>query len=70
MNLSQAFMKNVGTCRFDVKGEDEAEAPQVESTDAKHRGGTTRMSVEPSVMEVEQRGCAVRFQCCVTHLNW
>lgn len=28
-----------------------------ESTDAGHRGGATRSSVEASVMEVERRGC-------------
>jgi len=31
------------------------------STDAGHRGGTTRSSEETSVMEVEQRGCIVLF---------
>ena len=30
-----------------------------ESTDAGHRGGATRSSVEGSVMELEQRGCIV-----------
>jgi len=28
-----------------------------ESTEAKHRGGATRSSVEVSVMEMERRGC-------------
>ena len=28
-----------------------------ESTDAGHRGGATRSSVEVSVMEMERRGC-------------
>jgi len=28
-----------------------------ESTDAKHRGGATRISDEVSVMEMERRGC-------------
>ena len=28
MNLIQAFVRNVGTCRFDVKGEIQVEAPQ------------------------------------------
>lgn len=32
-----------------------------ESTDAEHRGGATRRSDEGSVMELEQRGCIVRF---------
>ena len=32
-----------------------------ESTDAEYRGGTARMSVEASVMGVEQRGCVIWF---------
>jgi len=32
-----------------------------ESTDARHRGGTTRSSDEICVMQMERRGCAVWF---------
>ena len=32
-----------------------------QSTEAEHRGGATRSSVEASVMEVERRGCIVRL---------
>ena len=32
-----------------------------ESTDAKHRGGPTRSSVEISVMEAERRGWLIRL---------
>ena len=32
-----------------------------QSTDAEHRGGATRSSVEGSVMELEQRGCVVQL---------
>jgi len=32
-----------------------------ESTDAEYRGGTARISVEASVMEVERRGCVIQF---------
>ena len=49
-------MRNMRTCRFDVKGEAQVEAPQVESTDAEHRGGSARSSDEVSVMEMERRG--------------
>ena len=31
-----------------------------ESTDAQHRGGAARSSVEGSVMELERRGCVVQ----------
>lgn len=40
-----------------------------ESTDASCRGGTARSSDEPSVMEVEQRGCVI--QCWqVVNQKW
>jgi hypothetical protein len=32
-----------------------------ESTDAGHRGGAVRISLEGSVMELERRGCIVRL---------
>lgn len=32
-----------------------------ESTEAEHRGGAACISEEASVMEVERRGCTVRF---------
>ena len=56
MNSIQALMRNMKTCRFDVKGEAQVDTPQGESTDAKHRGGSARSSDEVSVMEMERRG--------------
>jgi len=57
MNLNQALVWNVGTCRPDAKGEAQMRGPHKgESTDAGHRGGPTRISVEVSVMEMERRG--------------
>jgi hypothetical protein len=42
-NLIQALVRNVGTCRPDVKGETQMGGPHKgESTDAGHRGGPTR----------------------------
>lgn len=56
-NLIEAFVWNVGTCRFDDKGETQGGGPtKGESTDAKHRGGLPRSSDEVSVMEMERRG--------------
>ena len=41
----QASVGNVGTCRFDVKGEIRRSSPPKEkSTDARHRGGAARSS--------------------------
>jgi hypothetical protein len=45
--LFQALVGNVGTCRFDAKGEIRRSSPPKEkSTDAKHRGGAARSSDE------------------------
>jgi len=57
VSLIQASVRNVGTCRSDVKGEPQVGGPHKrESTDAEHRGGVTRSSDEGSVMELERRG--------------
>ncbi len=60
MNSEQALVRNMRTCRPDVKGEAEVGEPPSESTDAGHRGGPSRSSDEVSVMGVEQRGWPVR----------
>jgi len=44
------------TCRPDVKGEAQVVTPRGESTDAGHRDGLSRSSVETTVMGVERRG--------------
>ncbi len=55
-------MRNVGTCRLDVKGEIQGGGPpKNESTDARHRGGPTRSSDEVSVMEIERRGWVIQL---------
>ena len=47
MILFQALAGNVGTCRFDAKGEIRRSSPPKEkSTNAKHRDGVARSSVE------------------------
>jgi RNA-directed DNA polymerase len=54
---AQALMRNVGTCRCDVKGEVQAGDPcEDESTDAQHRGGVTRSRDEGPVMGLDPRG--------------
>jgi len=55
MNSDQALVRNMRTCRPDVKGEAKLGNLQSESTNAEHRGGLSRSSDEASVMEVEQR---------------
>ena len=59
MISKQAFVRNMGTCRPDVKGEALCML-QSESTKAGHRGGLSRSSDEVSVMEMERRVQPVR----------
>ena len=52
-----ALVWNVGTCRGDVKGACQAGSPRKAlSTNALHRGGSSRSSVEVPVMGMERRG--------------
>ena len=45
----QALMRNMRTCRCDVKGERRVSGPhEAESTKAQHRGGATRSSGDDS----------------------
>jgi hypothetical protein len=66
VTLIQALVWNVGTCRPDAKEETQVRGPhESESTDAGHRGGPTRISVEVSVMEMERRGWIIWPYCLV-----
>lgn len=47
VTLTQASVRNLGTCRPDAKGEIQAEGLRKdESTDAGHRGGDVQIQVE------------------------
>jgi hypothetical protein len=60
--LNQALVRNVGTCRPNVKGEIQVDCiREDESTDVGHRGGVARSRVEGSVMELDRRGDIVRL---------
>ena len=60
VNLDQALMRNVGTCRSDVKGAGRAGDPhKALSTDAEHRDRTARSRDEGAVMALDRRGCGV-----------
>lgn len=64
MTLTQALVRNVGTCRPDAKGEAQADSiRKSESTDAGHRGGVARSRAEGSVMGLDRRGDVVRLYC-------
>lgn len=59
--LIQAWIRNVGTCRFDVKGEAQAGSPRKRlSTDAEHRDGAARSREESPVTGPDRRGGVVR----------
>ena len=60
--LIQAWVRNVGTCRPDAKGEAQAGSPRkCPSTDAGHRVGVAHSRIEGSVMELDRRGGVVLF---------
>jgi hypothetical protein len=60
VTLNQASVRNVGTCRPDVKGEAQADdLRKSERTNAGHRGGGARIRNESSVMGLDRRGAVV-----------
>ena len=60
--LIQAWVRNVGTCRPDAKGDAQAGNPRKRpSTEAGHRGGVAHSGIEGSVMELDRRGGVVRL---------
>src|ERR1700739_420389 len=62
VTLRQALVWNVGTWSPDAKGEIPAGGPcEDESTEAGHRDGATRSSVEGLVTRSERRGCVVQL---------
>ena len=59
--LIQAWVRNVGTCRPDAKGDAQVGSPRKRpSTEAGHRGGVARSREERSVMEPDRRGGVVQ----------
>lgn len=59
--MTEAFIGNVGTCPPMLRENSKRWTRKDESTDAECRGGTACSSNEASVMEVERRGCVIRF---------
>jgi hypothetical protein len=48
VNVYQAFVGNVRTCRRDAKGKVQAQKRKTKITDARHRGGAARSSGDDS----------------------
>ena len=58
--LIQAWVRNVGTCRPDAKGDAQAGSPRKrQSTEAGHRGGVAHSRIEGSVMGLDRKGGVV-----------
>ena len=66
MNIIQALVMNMRTCRPDVKREAQVEPPRVESIGAGHRDGSVRSSDEVSVMEMDRRADMSKIGCWST----
>jgi hypothetical protein len=61
VNLIQALVRNVGTCRRSAKGDAQGEVIfESQSTDMRHRDGAARSREESSVMELDRRGSVIR----------
>jgi hypothetical protein len=59
--LIQAWLRNVGTCRSDAKGDAQVGSPHKRpSTEAGHRGGVAHSRDEGAVMRPDRRGGVVR----------
>lgn len=60
--LIQAWVRNVGTCRLDAKGEIQVDSlHEDQSTEAGHRVGVAHSRDEGSVMGLDRRGGVVRL---------
>ena len=60
MNYMEALVRNIGSSRFDVKGEIQPANLQELNTDAKHCGGLICSSVEVPVMGMERSDQIIR----------
>jgi hypothetical protein len=60
VTLNQAVVRNVGTCRLDVKRDVQGRNPEDQRIDARHRDGATRSSDELGEMPRERRGRGIR----------
>lgn len=58
-NVIWSSVRNVGTCRYDAKGDSQAEVPRATEN---HGGGSACSCAEGSVMELEGRGRLGRWK--------
>ena len=65
VTLNQAFVRNVGTCRLDVKRDVQGRNPEDQRIDARHRDGATRSSDELGESSRERRGRVIQLEAPV-----
>jgi hypothetical protein len=69
VTLNQAVVRNVGTCRLDVKRDVQGRNPEDQRIDARHRGGATRSSEELGETPRERRGRVIRRDTPVNRVS-
>jgi hypothetical protein len=62
-------VRNVGTCRLDVKRDVQGRNPEDQRIDARHRDGATRNSEELGERPREQRGRVIRLDAPVNRAS-
>ena len=60
VTLNQAVVRNVGTCRLDVKRDVQGRNPEDQRIETRHRDGATRSSEELGERPRERRGRVIR----------
>ena len=69
VTLNQAFVRNVGTCRLDVKRDVQGRNPEDQRIDARHRDGATRSSEELGETPRERRGRVIQLEALVNRAS-
>ena len=69
VTLPQAFVRNVGTCRLDVKRDVQGRNPKDQRIDARHRDGATRSSEELGEIPRERRGRVIQLEAPVNRAS-
>ena len=69
VTLNQALVRNVGTCRLDVKRDVQGWNPKDQRIDARHRDGATRSSGEIGESPMERRGRVIQLEAPVNRAS-
>ena len=69
VTLNRALVRNVGTCRLDVKRDVQGRNPKDQRIDARHRDGATRSSGEVGESPMERRGRVIQLEAPVNRAS-